>query len=349
LTTEKENTMRRSLVLLGVTEMIALAGCGPLDGSGFEASTPTAETVALNVPATAAASGALTAGGVVEVKRGALLGEIAGAYQLTYAITHVVNGGTGAVLVLVRTIVAFPPSSVDGDTAVWGPHAEPLDQNAWRLTVTRLDRNVFSWRFDGKPKTAADSAFVTILSGTHTRAVDAGGHVIEGFGSGTFVVDWDAAQTLPQHDDNVGVASFTYSRLDPGATETIGVDFRGIQDKTTREIYDAVYAYTATPGAGGDLEYGANQDSFPGPGPTGTAKETLTLHSRWQETGAGRTDYQVSGAEVTAAVGGPVTASECWDASFASQYKNVSYDASQDWGAESSCAFPTADFSTLAP
>jgi hypothetical protein len=323
--------------------VFATAGCGRMDDTGFEASTPRAETVALNVPASAQASGN---GGATT---GALLGDIADSYKVTYDITHVVNGATGAVLLLVKTIVGFPPTSIDGNTAVWGPHAEPLDQNAWRLTVTRVQKDVFDWRFDGKPKNADDTAFVTVLSGTHTRALDPAGHPMDGFGAGTFTVDWDAAQTLPQHDANVGVAAFTYSRLAPAATVAIDVDFRGIQDQDNHEIYDAVYAYGATPGAGGDLEYGAIRDSFPGPGPTGTAKETTTLHSRWQETGAGRADYQISGGDVTAAVGGPITASECWDTSFASQYKNVSADPTQDWGAESSCVFATADFSNLTP
>ena len=131
-------------------------------------------------------------------------------------MTGIVNGATGVVLLLVKTIVSYPPTSVHGETAVWGPHSEPLDKNAWRLTVTRVEKHVFSWALDGKPKAADDTAFITILSGTHTRAVDGHDRPIENYGSGTFVVDWDAAQTLPDHDNAVGVATFTYSRTSPG-------------------------------------------------------------------------------------------------------------------------------------
>ena len=211
---------------------------------------------------------------------------------------------------------------------MWGPHSEPLAKNAWRLTVTRMDRHEFHWKLDGKPKAADDSTFVTILSGTHTRAVDANGRRIEHYGNGTFVVDWDMAQTLPEHDQTVGVATFTYSRLDPAAVTMIDVDFKGIRDEgaVATDLYDAIYRYTATPGAGGELRYAASRDYFPEPHPSGTAKETFTIHSRWMESGAGRTDYQLSGGDITAAIDGNATVSECWDSSFTSQYRMVSYD-----------------------
>ncbi len=88
----------------------------------------------------------------------------------------------------------------------------------------------------------------------HTRAVDAQGNPMEGFGSGNFVIDWDAADTLPQHDTNVGQMAFTYSRLSPTTTVTNNVTFTNILDncdpgncKTHGQIFDAVYSYAATP------------------------------------------------------------------------------------------------------
>jgi hypothetical protein len=339
--------MKRSSVLfLSLTAMVAIGGC-KLDDGDFGGSTPTAENVALAVPAST--QGALTASD--GTTRSALLGQQADSYTLTRAVTGIVNGATGAVLLLVKTIVSYPPTSVHGDTATWGPHSEPLDKNAWRLTVTRVDKDVFSWALDGKAKTADDSAFITILSGTHTRAVDAHGRPIENYGSGMFVVDWDMAQTLPDHDKAVGVATFTYSRTAPGAITTIDVDFKGIKDDPpSTELYNAVYHYAATPGAGGELKYAAKRDYYPDPHPSNSALEDFTIHSRWQETGTGRTDYELTGGDVAAAGIAPVTVSECWDVSFLSTYKNVSYapsDPSANWGDEGTCSFPTAAF--LAP
>ena len=214
--------MKRSSVVFGMTAMLAgtsLAGCKLMDDD-FAGSTPTAENVALAVPASTRQS-ALTATDGTKVS--ALLGEEAGSYQLTRAVTGIVNGATGLVLVLVKTIVSYPPTSVNGETAVWGPHSEPLDKNAWRLTVTRVGKHQFSWALDGKAKAADDSAFVTILAGTHTRSVDGHDRPIENYGSGSFVVDWDVAQTLPDHGNAVGVATFTYSRTAPGAVHARGV------------------------------------------------------------------------------------------------------------------------------
>jgi hypothetical protein len=343
--------MKRSLVLavLGTFGAGAVSGCNLPDGGDFQGATPTAESVALNVPASGAtAQGALTNDGV---KRSALLGEVADSYQVTRALTAVVNGGTGFVLVLVKTIVSFPPTSVDADrNAVWGPHSEPLDRNAWRLTVDRVERHVFDWKLDSKDKTLGDDAFVTILSGRHTRATNDRGRPMENYGSGNFTIDWDAAATLPDHNPKeAGQATFTYSRLSPGAVHTINVDFAGVKHEKTGELFDAVYRYTAAPGSGGSMKYGEVRDALPDPGNTGTAPETFTLHSRWMETGAGRSDYQSSGPDITAALMGDGRVSECWDTSFNSQFMSVSYAPASGWGSESSCAFASADFSTVAP
>ena len=44
--------------------------------------------------------------------------------------------------------------------------------------------------------------------------------------------------------------------------------------------------------------------TIPDPHPSSSAKEDFTIHSRWQETGAGRTDYQLTGGDVaTAGIG----------------------------------------------
>jgi len=122
------------------------------------------------------------------------------------------------------------------------------------------------------------------------------------------------------------------------------VMFNGVKDDLNGEIYNAEYLWSATPGNGGDFQYAAHRDALPGPGPTGTAKELFTIHSRWLETGAGRSDVQISGGDAPTPA---PTVNECWDISFNSAYKNTSYDATQSWGQESSCAFTPAAYSTL--
>jgi hypothetical protein len=331
---------------------LALAGCGKLDASDFEGSTPTKDTVALVVPAASSTTTTANANSDVTVTRSALLGDTAKDYVLTATAAYVVNTATVAVLGLVKGITNYPASSVDTDTAVWGPWTDALSANTYRLTVTKLQEDVFSWKLDGKGKTAPDTAFVTILSGTHTRAMDAQGHAMEGFGSGNFVIDWDAADTLPQHDQNVGQMAFTYSRTSPTATVSNDVTFTNVFDNcdpascnTHGQLFNALYAYTATPGNGGDLQFGATENYVA----TTTANETLSLHSRWMETGAGRTDIQLTGGDVGTAVD---TSSECWDSNFLSVYSAASYDPNDpavDWGMESSCAFPSQALVSLSP
>jgi len=348
----KRSALVTTMGMLGAA--FALVGCGKSDGSDFQGSTPTRDTVALVVPAassTTATTGAVSSGAVT-VKQGALMGETAKDYVLTATLAYVVNTATGAVLGLVKAVTNYPASSIEGDTAVWGPYTDPLSANTYRLTVTKQAPHVFAWKLDGKGKNADATAFVTILSGVHTRAVDAQGNPMEGFGSGNFVIDWDAADTLPQHDTNVGQMAFTYSRMSPTATVTNNVTFTNILDNcdpancnTHGQIFDALYAYSATPGSGGELQYGATENFVA----TTAANETLSLHSRWMETGAGRTDVQVTGGDVGTAV---ETASECWDSNFFSVYSATSYDPNNpavDWGSESSCAFASAALVSLSP
>jgi hypothetical protein len=325
---------------------LLLPACGMHEDDSFREGVPTSDAVALKVPggSSAVAQGALAADGTTGV-RSALLGDQADLYVTTRDLTRVINGGTYSVLTLVRTIVGYPATTVASDSAVWGPYTDPLSPNTWRLTVTRVDLHSYDYRLEARAKQDPDTAFISILVGHHNALVGAKGATLEGVGSGTFSVDWDAEQTLPEHDKIVGKADFTYARQSLAEAVSIGVVFTGIKDDKTGEIFNAVYQYAATPGAGGDFQYAAHQDALPGPGPTNSALELLTIHSRWQETGAGRSDVQISGGD--APVTPAVTVSECWDAGFLSQYRNASYDPTTSWGDEASCVFTPAAYSAL--
>jgi hypothetical protein len=146
--------------------------------------------------------------------------------------------------------------------------------------------------------------------------------------------------------------AFTYSRMSPTGPVTNNVTFTNILDNcdpancsTHGQTFDAVYAYAATPGSGGELQYGATENFVT----TTVANETLSLHSRWMKTGDGRTDVQITGGDVGTAVD---TSSECWDPNFFSVYSAASYDPNDpnvDWGSESSCAFGNAALVSLSP
>ena len=357
MATSTTNELGESYISNGKRGLVALAlalvvpaltvGCGRLDGDGdeYRQGVPLREDVEIVVPGVEQQAAALRADGVLET-RSKLLGETAALYTLTRNVTSVVNSGTAAVLGLVRAITLFPPSSVDKDDAiaVWGPHTEPLSPNTWRLTVHRIERGQFEYVFEAKPKTAGDTAYLTILSGHHTVANTAlrrrAG--LPAYGSGDFDINWDNAQMLPEHDKNVGRAHFVYSRPAPGSDVHIDVTFQQVMDEQTQMRVDAKYGFVQTPGAGGSFQFTTTKNEIL----TTAALETLTARSRWQQTGAGRSDLKMTGGDLAT----EATASECWDSNFASVYMTNSYgDAAKMWGAAAACdaAFQTPDYAVF--
>ena len=119
---------------------------------------------------------------------------------------------------------------------------------------------------------------------------------MEGFGSGDFVIDWDAADTLPQHDNNVGQMAFTYSRMSPTATVTNNVAFTNILDNcdpancsTHGQIFDARLCLRGHAGLGRRPPDGATENSrdhHRGQGDAGAAQSL-------EGDGAGRSDVRV--------------------------------------------------------
>jgi hypothetical protein len=301
----------------------AICSCGV--DSEFKDGFPRASTVELKVPGTATTqplTGATT-------RHDGLEGDTAMFYGFTRGVTTVVNGGAGAVLSLVERITETPPTSVTADSAVWGPVTEALSPNTWRFTVTRRAPNDFAYRLEGRGKTQTDADYRTILSGTHMSA----GHRL---GTGTFTLDWQAALTLPEHDTNVGQASFVYARPNAEGQVQIDATFTQVRDNDSNQLVDATYHYAQVPAQGGSLEFQLNKNLM------GSAEvERLAVRSRWQPTGAGRADVQLSGGDLQTSA---ATVSECWDSSFASRFFSASFELSLHWGAETTCAFSSAEY-----
>ena len=314
----------KPLIVAALT--LLTAGCGLEKADEFRNGYPKGDAVTMKLPgSTGALSGDRT--------RQGLEGEKAALYTLTRGVTYVVNGGGVWVLALVKAIGEQTPTTVTGNKATWGPHTEALSPNTYKFTVTRNRADDYSYALEAKAKTEADTAFRVILSGSH---------LVTGkdLGSGTFLLDWDKIATLPEHDDNVGSAEYSYSRT--SATSPIKIDaiFRQVLDRDTNKKLDVDYKYVANPGNGGNFEFKMSKDLAPG-----TALESSAVKSRWQENGAGRSDVKVIGGNLTS----EATFSECWDSNFASRYLVASFAPTSGWGAESACAFQTAEYSVVAP
>lgn len=318
--------MFKRLTLAAATTL-ALSAChGPAED--FRQGVPREEMVKLNVPQSS--TSALEYG----QQQSGLKGDHSGFYDLTRGSTVIINGGAVVVLGLVKAITDNPPTSLNGNTAVWGPHTDALSANTWKLTVNKTGAKTYSYALEGKAKTAPDSAYVVVLSGTHTAGA------VEGVGNGDFLLDWDKAQTLPEHDQNVGSAEFTYSR-DASGKVAVSTHFSQVKDGDTGNRIDADYAYSTTPGQGGDFEFATvkNIDSDA----SRPAAEHLTVKSRWLETGAGRSDAKATGGDLGSDV---AMVNECWDTNFNSQYANFVYTSYHaGYGTESTdCAIQGASY-----
>ncbi len=316
---------------------IGLFACQPKDEPGSELATgvPRASTVAMAVPGSD--NEALT----VEGSNYALMGQLSDWYITTRAVTVTVNAGALAVGTLVKLVTDYPATSVTLDSAVWGPWQSPLDPIEWRVTITRIAPHQYAYKFEGRDKQDQSAAYVTVLSGTHTPGLDAQGNEMEGFGAGSFTLDWDARAMLPQPDSNVGTANYTYDHMDPGAVVNIAAKFRQVKDDNQPgKLVDVDYAFVQNPGADGSMDFlydvPANATSAGGLG---------KVRSRWLWSGAGRSDVSVTTTDSALTY----TLSECWDTNYLSVYKSVpiSTSATDNYGSVSSCVFQDAQFSNL--
>jgi len=301
----------KKILGLAATALLATA-CGP----DFQSGVPTKEMVQLQIPGSSAQG---LQSSEVGMAKNAFSGQ----------------GNTSDAYVLTRSATDNDPTTQTADSATWGPYTDSLSLNTWKLTVTHQGGQSYSYALQGKAKDAPDTAFVTVLSGTHVAVSRKVGH-------GEFLLDWDAAATLPEHDNNIGSALVGYGNV--GKDHAVGVlaRFEGVRDQDTGERVNASYAFAAVPGVGGAFEFGVRKNVNPQDGAT---LENFTIKSRWMASGAGRSDAQVSGGDLGA---GQATFNECWSTSFASTYLAVSFDTTAGYGTESSdCAIQGAEYANL--
>ena len=110
--------------------------------------------------------------------------------------------------------------------------------------------------------------------------------------------------------------------------------FTQVKDKDTGMLIDAKYGYVETPGMGGNFQFTLTKDAIL----TTPALETLTVRSRWQETGAGRSDVKFVGGDLLTT---EATANE-WCSNFLIVFLTNSYGDPQDVGRRTvRCRFQT--------
>lgn len=324
----KEKTVKKALI----ASMTLMAACGGSSAFKDQArdSLPNKSTVGMNSPdgtstAANAPSTALTAAPDATSSDPF--------FALTVSVAATFNVPVKVFLDVLADVAAKEPASCTETSCTWGPGSSALDFNTYELVVSRdPDGESFDWTLSAQAKSRPASAFVKVASGV-ARPSGTPHH-----GSGSFTMDFDAAQTLDGTHDATGKLNVTsYSNVGPAQ---LAVTYTGAKDaNVSTETDDIAYAFAEDAAGGGDLQFALRN--------TTTAND-VSVHSRWKNDGSGRADVQGSAGTFS------LQDSDCWGpAPFAQVYFTSTAVAAPPpfggaaTGSVTSCAFSTAVFSAL--
>lgn len=255
-------------------------------------------------------------------------------YVMTRRVTRDVNGMIGFVLGLVGTVVKLPPSWVDEEktTAMWGPWSDSgLDPVETGMTLTRAEDGTLTWAIFQIPK---GGDLTTDRLDIATGEVDAGSRRRDA--SGRFTVDFDTAHALDPGVNLVGSFSVDYDYDRAGVAAVAAFADYGLP---AAPVINAEYAYTEDYEGTGSMDLAWYEDfTFDGVADLGA------MRSRWQSDGQGRSDARITIGDGA----GELTASECWDSSFARVYWVDSAGLSPNEGDPAACVYTTAEYATEA-
>ena len=296
---------------------LLLGGCmSPVDE--FRGAAPAAQTVSLNVPAGAAASTA-------SVKDGAspeVIGQRATFYEITRGVTTIVNGGVGVTLLVLQAIVDQQPTSLTADHATWGPYTGALDPTTWKFDVSKVGPIDYAYVLSAKPRGAADTAYVGIITGQ--------AHVISRVvGSGDFKFDFSSLHQLDPSNKSQGEIDVHYDNT--GSPRVVEVAFKGFDDGNgSYTPDDALYKYAENSDRSGSFEFVTKADVDHDPL---RVAETVAIKSVWLATGQGDSHAGATGGSLAA----DATLEECWSATFQRTYFTDSWNPAETEGDPATC------------
>jgi len=256
------------------------------------------------------------------------VGEIAPWYVVTRDVTRTLNGGTAWVLIVVHTIVQFPPTSENAGTYTWGPWSDSLDPAEYKLDVTEAADGSYDWALSGRNKTEPGSGFEAVITGNAVPSVP------EGQGHGTMLFDFDAGNRVNPIDNNGerGVLEIAYDL----PTKHLDMSISTVENRDGVETpVDYAYEYGEGADRSGNMVFQVHADSED----EGPLAEDATLRSRWQPDGAGRSDIRLEHGDFGDAV---ATGAQCWDTNFRTVYSEFSFDATLTEGSAADCVYASA-------
>lgn len=316
------------------------------DGAArFRQAIPAKSTVQMNVPGLDG-SGAL--------RQALTVGEEAGLYRETVKIASSVNGGALWVFGVIDAILAHPPTTAEGDTAVWGP-TEPrgLEKLSFRFTVVKLAEQHFTYELEARPKgEESEDAFVSVFEGEAFPGEDHDG-------TGSLTYHLGSLRSLNGDECLTGEIDVAYDAA--SEPRLLDVVFAQVANECAGETpRDAHYVYAEAADKSGQMDFAVNanvhkaEENKPG-------LEVLSVRSRWLATGAGRSDVRVSGDEIAADLAANIPGTtattvdvvECWDDAFGLVYGDTTPDELEPHldhpatGDAAQCAFTDASFASL--
>lgn len=316
-----ERQMRRWSGLVLALAVVGLVGCKPADdGAGVRQALPNADSVRIKIPG--GTSALATIDGVGQVQQ-AVLGETAQYYAFTREISDGLNTGAAWVLLLVHTVVQYPVTSIEGDTYIWGPWSDSaLKPAEYRLTVEQDAAGDYLWSLEGRHKADGPAAaFIPVVTGLASPGA------LPHRGTGSFTMIFANAELLdPVGNDGEGTLDVVYDLESTPAS--VVMDFDGPGGAFH-------YEYAEAADGSGDFQFAIHTDIDN----NGSLAEDVAVRSRWNATGAGRADLQISGGDAGTLV---VTGSECWDNTFGRVYWQDSVNYQPTEGEAAACAFSDA-------
>ncbi len=249
-------------------------------------------------------------------------------YGFTRHVRDGINQVTLAVLGGVWLVIHSRPTEVSTAAASWGPWTDDLAPASYRFTITRNGDGSYRYRLEGKPKSASDEHYLTVLDGVGYKAQD------PRHGQGGFTIDLGAANALdPQENPDRGQVRIDHE-LQPDPHQLP----RTITAHAATDGEAWWTAKTHQTASGGTLLVDAHADVD---STQVTALEDVQIASQWQKDGAGRADVTLSGGDLPASIG-MVTAVECWGSDFLRAYYTDSVGYAPTEGEPAACAFAAA-------
>ena len=253
-------------------------------------------------------------------------------YGFTREMREGVNKITANVLGGAWLIIQSEPSATTVDSATWGPWTDELSPATYRFTVTRLAPDDYEYVLEGRPKSStSDAAYQVVLKG------EGFGKPSAKHGQGTFKIDLDVAKALDPFDnqDNSGIIVVDHD-LPHDFSDNLGALPRTITAAVTPQ---GEAHYTVKSVANEDHTGVIHVDAHVDIDDSKMTKlEDVVINSRWQASGAGRADIDISGGDIPTGIG-MVDAVECWGTDFTQSYYTDSAGISATVGDVSACVY----------